>query len=168
MPGNIVHNQIGNFGDLVPVPYIEDVSTMYGFLHTGYYHVHGRPLVYPDKANNIVLTSGAAAWSETGALVEVVPANALNVADFDLHWVNIAAISTNAEIQIDIYAGLGGSEVKIGSTRSQRNTNQSRENANRIQIAQQPVNTRITARLLDSTSGAITTAISLEGHYYTM
>lgn len=168
MPGNIINNQIGDFGNLVPVPHQDDISTIYGFLHTGYYHVHGTGLVRPDKANSVTLTAGAGAWDTTGAKTEVIPANSANLADFDLHWINISNISANGELQIDIYAGGIGSEVLIGSTRSQRNAVQSREGANRIQIPQQPVNTRISARLSDSTAGQLTADISFEGHYYTI
>ena len=159
--------EIGQLMDLVSVPYVEGQSIM-GFLHTGYYHVHGTGFVYPNHADNVVLTAGAGAWDLTGAITEVIPADTLEVYDFDIHWLNISAISGNGQIQIDIYAGDSGSEVLIGSTRSQRNAVQSQEGAQRIQIPQQVAGKRISCRLSDSTGGALTAAISFEGHYYTI
>ena len=163
-------NGIKNQGlqtDSIVLPYLKGRSTnsIFSFLNNAYDHVHGESFVYPDHASAIVLTSSAAAWSETGAIVEVIPAGAL-LRDFDIHWINIAAISTNAEIQIDIFTGASGSEFRVAATRSQRNTNQSRENANRIQTPQISAGTRISCRLSDSSSGAITAAVSFEGHYY--
>lgn len=163
-------NRIQNIGDktdFISVPYSFGISSILAHLNTSYYHVHGQPFVYPNHENNVVLTAGAGAWNLTGALIEVVPANALNVAAFDLHWMNISAISENAEIQIDIYAGDVGSEVLIGSTRTHRNAVQAQEGAKRIQIPQQVVNTRISCRLSSSVAGATTCAVSFEGHYYT-
>lgn len=150
----------------VNVPYTFGMNTILDHLNTSYYHVHGQSFVYPDHADAVVLTSGAGTWDITGAIVEVVPAGVLNVSAFDLHWMNIADISAVAEIQVDIFAGAPGEEIRIGATRSQRNTNQSRENANRIQIPQQVQGTRISCRLSDSTIGQITTSVSVEGHYY--
>jgi len=168
MPGNIIDNQIGNFGDLVPVPYQEDISTIYGFLHTGYYHIHGQSFVYPALANDVQLTAGAPAWDTTGNKTEIIPVNTLNVADFDLHWINISAISENATIQIDIYKGAALSEVLIGSTRASRTTNQARNGPSRIQVPQQSINERISCRLSSSTTNATTCLVSFEGHYYTL
>lgn len=157
---------IGEQTDFVGVPYNFGENSVLAYLATMYYHVHGQFIVYPDHANAIVLTSSSAAWSETGPLVEVIPSGALSVSAFDLHWINISDISAVAQIQIDIYAGEIGSEVRICATRSQRNTNQSRENANRIQIPQQTPGTRISCRLSDSSTSSITAAVSFEGHYY--
>jgi hypothetical protein len=155
----------GPSNDLVGLPFQLGNNTLFGLLNTGYYHAHGTPFVYPDNSNSIQLTSGAGAWNQGGALVEVIPAGAMAAA-FDLHWINIANISANSEIQIDIFAGAAGSETRIGATRSQRNAVQSRENANRIQIAQQPAGTRISCRLNNSEAAAITANVSFEGHYY--
>ncbi|RLB92829.1 MAG: hypothetical protein DRH26_05325 [Deltaproteobacteria bacterium] len=160
-------NPIGSMNGFVQVPYTLGENTILDHLNTSYYHVHGQSFVYPDHANSVTLTAGTGAWDLTGTIIEVVPAGTLIASSFDLHWMNISAISGNGEIQIDIFKGLGGSEVKVGATRSQRNTNQSRENANRIQIPQQESGERISCRLYDSTSGALTCAVSFEGHFYT-
>jgi len=159
-------DSIGGLTDLISVPYVFGLNSILAHLNTSYYHVHGEAFVYPDHADSVVLTSGAGAWNLGGSIVEVIPAGTITPHSFDLHWINISAISATSEIQVDIFAGGVGSEVRIGATRSQRNTNQSRENANRIQIPQQPAGTRISCRLSDSTGGTITTAVSFEGHLY--
>lgn len=159
-------DNIGDLDGFISVPYSFGTNKILDHLNTSYYHVHGQAFVYPDHANAVQLTSGAGAWDITGALVPVIPKGAANVSSFDLHWINIADISAVAEVQVDIFAGDVGSEVRIGATRSQRNTNQSRENANRIQIPQQVVGTRISCRLSDSTAGFVTVKVSFEGHYY--
>lgn len=159
-------NNIGSKTGFVNVPYVYGSNSILDHLNTAYFHVHGTPFVYPDHADAIVLTAGSGAWDVTGTIVEIIPADAITPHAFDLHWANIAAISGNGEIQIDIFKGAGGSEVRISATRSQRNTNLSRENANRIQIPQQVTGERISCRLSDSTGGALTCSISFEGHLY--
>jgi len=163
--GRDLGNQ-GNKGDHVDVPYVPGDNTILGHLNTAYYHIHGKPFVYPDHADDVALTAGSGAWDLTGAIIEVVPADTLTDSAFDIHWINISEISANSTIQIDIYAGASGSEVLISSIRAVRNAVQSQEGAHRVQIPQQPPGTRISCRLSDSTSGAVTCAVSFEGHYY--
>jgi hypothetical protein len=162
----LMRDVIGSKDDIVTVPHVEGITSILGFLHTGYYHAHGKSFSYPDNADDVLLTSGSGAWSESGDIIEVIPANALDVDDFDLHWINISNISANATIQIDIFAGAAESEVRIGSSRSSRSTNQSRNGPAKVQIPQRLINTRISCRVNDSTSGTITVLVSFEGHYY--
>ena len=166
MIGNGLDSRIGEKDDKVIVPHVLGDGAVLAYLTTAYYHVHGLPFVYPDHADTVLLTAGGGAWNLAGNIIEVIPANVLDVESFDLHWINIADISANGEVQVDIFKGLSGNEVWIGATRSQRNAVQSRENANRIQVAQQLVNERISCRLSDSTAGALTCRVSFEGHYY--
>lgn len=164
----LMRDVIGNKSDLVPVPYVEAASSLLAFLHTGYYHVHGKSFVYPSLANDVTLTSGAGAWAAGGSITEVIPAATLTDAAFDLHWINISNITSNATIQINIYAGGAGSEVLIGATRATRTTNQARNGPARIQIPQQTSGTRISCRLYDSTAVTVSCDVSFEGHYYTL
>lgn len=164
--GDRVSINVGDKNDQVSVPYAVGVNSILAHLNTAYWHFHGQSFAYPNHADSVLLTAGTGAWDLTGSITEVIPAGALNIGSFDLHFVNISAISANGEIQIDIFRGGIGSEVQIGETRSQRNTNQARENANVIQIPQQIANERISCRLSDGTVGALTTNVSFEGHYY--
>ena len=118
----IVSN-VGELTDFVGVPYQVGLNSILAHLNTSYYHVHGKSFVYPDLADDVLLTSGAGAWNTGGAITEVIPENTLNLSAFDLHWINISSISDNATIQIDIYAGNVGEEEKIGSTRASRTNN---------------------------------------------
>jgi hypothetical protein len=156
----------GTLKDFVSVPYTFGVNSILAHLNTNYYHIHGQSFVYPDHADDVLLTAAAPAWDITGSIIEVVPANTLDVSAFDLHWINISNISENSTIQIDIYKGGAGSEVKIGATRASRSTNQTRNGPNRIQIPQQVANERISCRLSSSTTNATTVLVSFEGHYY--
>jgi len=163
----VMSDAIGNKNDLVSVPYAAGNSIM-AYLSTGYFHVHGQSFVYPDHSDDIQLTAGAGAWDITGTITQIIPTNALSVADFDLHFINISDISANGQIQIDIYADSGSGDMLIGSTRSVRTAVQSRNAPQRIQIPQQPVNTKISCRLSDNTAGQLTCYVSFEGHYYTI
>lgn len=164
--GITIGEVVGSKNDFVGVPYNFGDNSLASFAATGYYHVHGEPFVYPDHASSVTLTAGAGAWNLTGAKTEVIPASTLTTSAFDLHWMVISAISANGEIQIDVYSGGAGSEVLIGSVKAVRNAVQAQEGSHRIQIPQQPAGTRISCRLSDSTAGALTCAVSFEGHYY--
>ncbi len=159
-------NKDGNLNDLVGIPFVDGTNSILAHLNTNYYHFHAQSFVYPNHADNVVLTSAAGAWNLGGSIVEVIPENALNISNFDLHWINISDISATSQIQIDIYRGNVGEEVLIGSTRSIRTAVQSRNAPQRIQIPQTLVNTRISCRLSDSTTGTVTCNVSFEGHFY--
>jgi len=160
-----ISDVVGMMGDFVAVPYTPATESIMAYNQTGYYHVHGAAFLYPDKANPVTLTSSAAAWSETGNIIEVIPANAI-VKAFDLHWASLSDISSSLYGVIDIFAGAPGSEVKIGAVDVVRTTAQSRENATPVQIPQQPANTRISCRFSDSTTSARTVNIKFYGHVY--
>jgi len=162
---NQIRDVVGNKTDFVGVPYNSGDASMMSFLRTGYYHIHGASFLYPDKANPVELTANAAAWNATGNIVEIIPANTITKA-FDLHWVSIWDISETLYGVIDIFAGAALSEVKIGSVDCGRTSNFSRESAVPLQIAQQPANTRISARFSSSTGNASTVKIKLYGHVY--
>lgn len=159
---------VGNKDDFVQVPYTFGIQSIIAHLNTSYYHVHGKSFVYPTLADDVVLTAAAGAWADTGVKTEVIPAATLTDSAFDLHWINIANISANGTIQIDIFKGTVGNEVLIGSTRASRTTNQDRNGPSRIQIPQQLSGERISCRLSDSTAGALTCQVSFEGHFYTL
>ena len=163
---NFMQDVVGNKADSVGVPFVAGNNSIAAHLKTAYYHVHGRPLIYPVYANPVTLTSGSGAWNTGGAIIQVIPTATLTVAAFDLHWINISDISATSHFVIDVYADSGGGDVLIGSTRGWRNGNFVFEGAKRIQIPQQPAGTKISCKLSDDTAGTITCAVSFEGHYY--
>lgn len=157
---------VGKQGDYVVVPYsTSDITSIMGFLQTGYYHVHGAAFIYPDKAVPVELTAAAPAWGEGGDIIEVIPANAIKK-DFDLHWASVWAISAVLYGVIDIFKGPALSEEKIGSVDIGRTANFSRESAMPVQVSQQAANTRISCRLTTSTTNADTCRVKFYGHVY--
>lgn len=165
MIGNGIEKILGFFGDIIHVPYVHGVNTIMGFLQTGYYHIHGAGSVYPLYADAVVLTSAAGAWNTTGNIVEVIPANAI-VKDFDIHFITVYNISANAQLVIDLFSGAPGQEILIRPVDINRGDNFSAEIPRPIMIKQQPKNTRISARLTDSTASAKTCGIKLDYHVY--
>lgn len=160
-----VQESVGLKGDFIDVPYQPGTESIMAYNATMYYHIHGASWLFPDKADPITLTSSTAAWSQTGAIIEIVPANTFNH-PFDIHWASISDISANLYGVIDFFSGNVGQEVKICSVDVVRTTAQSRENAMPMQIPQQAANTRISARFSDSTSSSRTCKIKLYGHVY--
>lgn len=159
------NDSIGLKTDFVDVPFVPNSESALAYLQTGYYHVHGAAFIYPDKAVPVTLTSAAASWGETGDITEVIPANGI-IKNFDLHWCSISDISATLDGVIDIFAGAGGSEVKIGAVDVVRTSNFSRENPVPVQIPQQPANTRISCRFTDSTTSQRTVRVKFYGHVY--
>ena len=160
--------EVANIGDLtdsVGIPYSFGDNSIMAHLNTSYYHVHGASFLYPDKAVPVTLTSAAASWAETGAITEVIPANAITKA-FDLHWCSISDISATLDGVIDIFAGESGSEVKIGTVDVVRTSTFSRENPVPVQIPQQSANTRISCRFTDNTTSSRTVRVKFYGHVY--
>lgn len=134
-------------------------------MQTGYYHIHGAAFIYPDKADPVLLTSSAAAWSVAGNIIEIIPADIITK-PLDLHWCSVWDVSNNLYGIVDIFAGAVGEEIKIGTIDVGRTANFSRESAMPVQIPQQPANTRISCRLSDNTTSAQTLRIKLYGHVY--
>lgn len=162
----LIKRTIGAFGDFVAVPFVSGVTTIIGFLQTQYYHIHGASFCYPNYANPVLIQAGAGAWNLTGTITEIIPANTI-VKAFDLHWINISDISGNGYLKIDFFSGALGAEVLIpGGVKAFRNAVFNQEGPKRIQVPQQPANTRISARLSDSTAGQLTCNIDFEGHVY--
>lgn len=160
----LMRDVVGNKSDLVSVPYVEGNSIL-AFLHTGYYHVHGASFIYPDKAVPVTLTSGSASWADPGSFTEIIPANTITK-DFDLHFASLSSISAVLDGVVEIYAGLAGSEVKIGSVDVVRTSNFSRENPVPLQIPQQVANERISGKFFDSTTSSRNVRIKFYGHVY--
>lgn len=155
----------GKFGEHVDVPYVPGTETLMAYAATGYYHIHGASFIYPDKADPVLLTSSAASWSETGNIIEIIPANAITK-PFDLHWCSVWDISIALYGVIDIFAGPVDNLVKIGAVDVGRTANFSRESAMPVQIPQQPANTRISCRFSDNTTSSRTCRAKFYGHVY--
>jgi len=160
-----INANVGAKNDLVGIPYTPNVNTILAYMQTGYYHVHGASFVLPNKAEPITLTSSAAAWSETGTLMEIIGAGAITK-PFDMHWASVSNISFVLDGMIDFFAGPVDAPVWIGAVDVVRTVNFSRENAMPLQVPQQLANTRISARFSDSTTSERTCRVKIYGHVY--
>lgn len=128
-------------------------------------HNHSAQKVYPTLANGITVTAAAGVW-ELGAFVEVVPANTIT-APFDIHFLNLGAVSSDTTYEIVFYKGALNAEVEIGRARF------ARLSAATANISSQPLmtevlpaNTRISAKLATLNGGSRTAVISLSYHTY--
>ena len=161
---------VGFLNDFVNVPYVFGANSILAHLNTAYYHVHGQPFCYPELADDITIASGAGIWGTGGSIIEVIPADTLNVSAFDLHWINLSNPDSDAYYYLEIYKGLVASEILIGCTRFWRDSTffggQTGAKTKRIQVSQQVVNERISCKLYSSNVGAASVDVSFEGHYY--
>lgn len=157
---------IGDFGDVVNVPYVPSTESIMAYLATGYFHVHGASFVLPKYANPVTLTSAAASWATTGTITVVIPINTVTK-PFDLHWISINATSADLFGIIDIFASTNGVDFTlIGAVDVYRGSVQARDYPMPVQIPQQPANTGIYCRFSDSTASARTCAVKFYGHVY--
>ena len=156
---------IGEFNDLVVVPY-QEYQTLYAFLYTGYYHLHGANFIYMDKAAPITLNSDAAAWGIAATPTIIIPANTITK-NFDLHWASLSAISAVLDGIIDIYGDVGNGWFKIGPLCDVvRTSNFSREEPVRVQVPQLKANMAIGVIFSDSTTSSRSVRLKLHGHVY--
>jgi len=166
-----IRDAIGNKEDWVSVPYNQGINSLMAHMNTAYYHVHGKPFCYPTTAVSVTVTSWAGAWGTWGSITEVIPADTLTDAAFDLHWINLINGDDDGEYYIEIYAGESGSEELIGCTRYWQDSSFfggiTGNTTKRIQIPQQPSGTRISCKIYSEAADASNIDISFEWHYYT-
>jgi len=156
---------VGDLNDFVGVPYAAGVNPLMAYIITGYYHVHGAAFLYPRLASPVALASAAGAWNQGGSIVEIIPANTITKA-FDLHWLTVTALSATLEGVVILYQGAPGAEVEMCAIDVTRTSNFIQEGPTPIQVPQIPANARISAKFIDSTSGAQSCAVKLRGHTY--
>jgi hypothetical protein len=84
--------------------YIAGRKTMYDYVHTLSEHVHSISKVYPTLVVGKDVLAGAAGppWV-LGNFVEIVPINTI-ASPFDLHWLVIEAITSDAIYELVLYA----------------------------------------------------------------
>ena len=156
---------IGNKGDW-SAPITND-SSILAYLKAGYYHAHGDTIKFPLISSGELfktITSSATALTH-GAKVELIPADAIATA-FDIHWIEITAMSAQAEYEITVWAGADTEEEALTSVVVASSANFSREGSKAIMIPQQPANTRISISIAKSSAGTGTMRVALEGHTY--
>jgi hypothetical protein len=142
-------------------PGMDSLYGIAGFM--AYYHVHSPSKIYPELADPIVITAGAGAWN-LGSLVEIID-NTVKTEAFDIHFLNLGALSASDDYELRLYSGESGLEVLWGACSFSRDTNQMRAAFVPIQGAPIPKNTRISAALA-SGSGSNNVAAKIYTHEY--
>ena len=101
---NNITDCIGAKTDFLPIPFNPLLSSIIGYLQTGYYHNHGRGFVYPTYAQGVQLVAHNSAWGTSGTVVEIIPAAFLSDT-FKINHVSIYSVSEQCEGILDLYAG---------------------------------------------------------------
>lgn len=140
-------------------------KTSYDILHILEEHFHSQPFLYPLLAGSVTLTKAANVWEPYPTPTEIIPVNTITD-DFDIHFLNVSAISANGEYVIALYKGAAMSEVLIGEYGAVRNAVQSQEGSRPIITELLDANTRISAAISSSNAGQDTVNIKVEGHTY--
>ena len=139
-------------------------KTLLGYNNVTYKHIHNTGRVYPSDGTVKTATSSATV-STFGAMIEVVPANAIDVA-FDTHWLSITDISAIGVYILELHIvdeSLVSTKLltQVAITRSD---NFSKVGETFCQMNVMPPNSRIGARILKGTGGA--GSISFVIHYH--
>lgn len=139
-----------------------DAETLGGRTHQLIHHIHGDTEVYPTLAAGVVVTGAAGAWGE-GAFAEIVPASTITTA-FDIHWVNVEALSGNDTFELSLYYGASDTEcarIRLVQTAAQSATLQ-----HQMMTPVIPANSRIRAKLASLGGGSDTATVSIQYHTY--
>jgi hypothetical protein len=125
-------------------------------------HFHSAQKVYPTGTGGVTVTGAAGAWT-LGDFAEVVPVSTITE-DFDLHWVNVEAISASGIYEIVFYQATTEIARKrfpvLGTP------------ANlimpplRLQTVIIPANAQIQAKIMNAAGGGESATISLDYHLY--
>lgn len=158
---DVVNGKIGEDTDE-----FNGTTTLKGFNNTLYKHIHNPSYLYPSNGTNISVTTSATT-SQFGAMVEVIPANAITEA-FDIHWANIADMTAVGTYNVELWEIDGSlAPVKyLGVFSATRNDNFSKVGESTVQIPPVAPNTRIGARALKGTSGTGTISFNIHYHDY--
>jgi len=162
---DIIADIIGNKDDWAIID--PRYASLIAYAKASYFHAHGDTIKFPLVSSGELfktITSSATALTH-GAKVELIPANAVAVA-FDIHWIEITAMSAQAEYEITVWAGASEAEQALTSVVVASSANFSREGSKAIMIPQQPANTRISVSIAKSSAGTGTMRVALEGHTY--
>ena len=142
-----------------------NTTTLAGQLHKLDEHFHMSAMVIPTLADGVVVTATSNDWTDLGAFAVVAATNAIT-SDFDIHFVNVEAVSANGIYELVLFAGADAAEVEIGRVRFGKTTNQDGPTSAPIITPLIPANTQIKAKLASDNAVADTVAISLEYHIY--
>ena len=147
------------------------VITLFG-RHTGLYeHIHMPAKVYPTLAADKVLTADDAGTWSLGGLVAIIPEADAPTAPYDVHWINVSAMSTNGIYELHLYYcddDAFANPVFTGMTRVSRNDNFTKRENCMIQGPVIPAGKVFAGQIAHSTAALATMAVSVHYHEYTV
>jgi hypothetical protein len=151
---------IGNKSDT------HDGTSIKAIVHTLDEHAHKPQKCYPDLANSIQLTTGAAAWADPGSFTEIVPADTITDA-YDIHHIVVSNLQNiSEEYIVKLYSGGAGSEVEICCVTPFKDSVQTSEGSLETQTPLLPANTRISGKAFNSSTNQRTLNVRLLYHEY--
>lgn len=138
-------------------------DSIYDKIHTIEEHQHSAALVYPTGAAGVTATCGTAAAWTLGSFAEIVPVSTIGDV-FDVHFVNIEAVSAAAIYEIVLYATT--TEIARIRFTAVGTPNNITFPSIPIQTANIAADTQIQAKVMSSTGNADTVTISIHYHIY--
>lgn len=153
-----INDIIGNRND------IHTNDNLYARMHTQYEHTHSVSRYFPSLAANVSITAGATAFS-LGTITTVVPANTIT-SDFDIHFMHLTNASAAGNYIIRLYQGSTGSEIQVGEVRITQAVGLANLAPVPVMTPLMNANTRVSAAVATSTSGAASIDIALNYHTY--
>jgi len=138
-------------------------DTVYSKVDTTTEHIHSSCKVFPTLIPGILVTAGGGVWAE-GTYANILSASVVT-SQFDLHYINVEALSANATYELALATGSAGNEVEVARVRFNRVNNNESANGVPIMTPLLPANVRVAAKLASSTGGA-TVNISIYYHIY--
>lgn len=153
---NYVRDVMGNKND------DNNGDSLYSFSYKMDKHFHSPAMVYPTLANATVISkANSSAWGLDASPTEIIPASTIT-SPFDIHYVNIGAISNNDQYELILFSGAVGAETEIARVSFDRSVTAT-EGSIPCQTIILSENSRISAKL--TSSATLIRSISVKLNY---
>jgi len=140
-------------------------DSLYAENHTLLEHNHSAAKVYPTMADGVLITSSDVDWTGLGAFAEIIPKDTIT-SDFDIHFVNVEAVSATAIYELVLYSSDTTAEREVARVRFPKTTNQDGPQSVPVQIRLMRGSSQIKAKLASNNAVADTATVSLFYHEY--
>ena len=142
-----------------------DTTTLSGDHHMFHDHFHHVAKVIPSGTAAAQVTCGDAQAWDLGEFAVIAATNAIDD-DFDVHFINVEAMSANATYELVLYSGADASEVEVGRIRFVKTAGQTKAEGIPFGTPMIAVNTQIKAKVMSSSGNADTIDITIHYHDY--
>jgi len=140
-------------------------TSLYAKNHTLLEHNHSAAKVYPTMADGVLITSSDVDWTGLGDFAEIIPKDTIT-SDFDLHFVNVEAVSATAIYELVLYSSDASAETEVARVRFPKTTNQDGPQSVPVQTRLMSGSSQIKAKLASNNAAADTATVSLFYHEY--